>query len=77
MYASQFYEQAEKDLGDLNAMFAKGEFMPLKEWLNKNIHAHGRRYDAPQLVEVVTGKSLSAEPLLKHLRCKFGAVYGL
>ncbi|WP_417851816.1 carboxypeptidase M32 [Thalassoglobus sp.] len=77
MYASQFFEKAQDDLGDLNAMFAKGEFMPLKEWLNKNIHIHGRRYDAPQLVEVVTGKPLTAEPLLKHLRGKFGAVYGL
>ncbi|QDT33273.1 carboxypeptidase M32 [Thalassoglobus polymorphus] len=77
MYASQFFEKAQDDLGDLNAMFAKGEFMPLKEWLNNNIHIHGRRYDAPQLVEVVTGKPLTAEPLLKHLRGKFGAVYGL
>ena len=77
MYASQFFEKAQEDLGDLNAMFARGEFLPLKEWLNKNIHQHGRRYDAPELVQVVTGKPLSAEPLLKHLRTKFGAVYGM
>ncbi|MBT5019536.1 MAG: carboxypeptidase M32 [Planctomicrobium sp.] len=77
MYASQFFEKAEEDLGDLNAMFAQGEFMPLKEWLNKNIHKHGRHYYAPELVEIVTGKPLSAEPLLKHLNEKFGAVYGL
>lgn len=77
MYASQFFEKAQEDLGDLDAMFAQGEFIPLKEWLNKNIHEHGRRYYAPKLVQVVTGKPLSAEPLLNHLRSKFGAVYGL
>lgn len=77
MYASQFFEKAGEDLGDLHEMFAKGDFMPLKEWLNKNIHQQGRRYYAPELVEVVTGKPLSSEPLLKHLRTKFGALYGL
>lgn len=77
MYAAQFFEKVVEDLGDLNAMFARGEFQPLKTWLNEHIHQHGRRYDAPQLVEQVTGKPLSADPLLTHLQTKFGAVYGL
>lgn len=77
MYASQFFEKANEDLGDLSEMFARGEFLPLKEWLNQNIHSHGRRYYAPELVEIVTGKSLSAEPLLNHLRSKFGTLYQL
>lgn len=77
MYASQFFEKAGDDLGDLSAMFVKGEFVPLKEWLNRNIHAHGRRYYAPELVKVVTGQPLSAEPLLRHLQGKFEAIYGL
>ena len=58
-------------------MFAGGEFLPLKNWLNENVHAHGRHYRAPQLVERVTGQPLSAEPLLRHLRGKFGSLYGL
>ncbi len=77
MYASQFFEKAGDDLGDLHEMFARGEFLPLKEWLNTNIHAHGRRYDAPQLVQIVTGKPLTAAPLLHHLKAKFGAIYNL
>ncbi len=77
MYASQFFEKAQEDLGDLNTMFSRGEFLPLKEWLNKNIHQHGRRYYAPELVEIVTGKPLNSESLLRHLKSKFGAVYSL
>lgn len=77
MYGAQFFEQAGEDLGDLFAMFAGGEFLPLKNWLNENVHAHGRHYRAPQLVERVTGQPLSAEPLLRHLRGKFGSLYGL
>ena len=56
LYASQFFDKARNDLGDLDAMFASGEFQPLKDWLNTNIHQRGLCYRASNLVEVVTGK---------------------
>jgi carboxypeptidase Taq len=77
LYAAQFFEQANKDLGDLDAQFARGEFGPLLHWLNENIHRHGRRYTARQLVQRVTGVQLSAEPLLNHLRRKASEFYGV
>jgi carboxypeptidase Taq len=77
LYAAQFFEQARKDLGDLDAQFARGEFAPLLTWLRKNIHSLGKRYTAAQLVQRVTGQSLSAEPLLNHLRRKAAEVYGV
>ncbi len=77
MYAAQFYETVRAELGDLDAMFAKGQFKPLKTWLNEKIHVHGKRYPAARLVEVVTGKPLTSAPLVQHLRTKFGALYGL
>jgi carboxypeptidase Taq len=77
MYAGQFFEAAAKELGDLNAMFAAGEFQPLKEWLNRNIHARGKLYRADRLVEVVTGEPLSQSPLVRHLHGKFDPLFGL
>jgi carboxypeptidase Taq len=77
MYAAQFFEQARKDLGDLDAMFARGEFAPLLGWLRQNIHSLGRRYTARQLVKKVTGKDLSAQPLLAYLNHKAAEVYGV
>jgi carboxypeptidase Taq len=77
LYGAQFEQQARKDLGDLDAMFVKGEFKPLLGWLRQNIHRHGRRYTAKQLIKRVTGKELSAEPLLKHLRQKASEFYGV
>lgn len=77
MYASQFFEKAAEDLGDLPQMFRQGEFQPLREWLHRNIHRHGKRYHAPQLVEHVTGRPLSPAPLLRHLQTKFGELYRL
>jgi carboxypeptidase Taq len=77
LYAAQYFEQARKDLGDLDAMFTRGEFQPLKDWLRENIHRHGQRYSAAELVHRVTGRPLSHEPLMRHLRGKFGALYGV
>lgn len=77
MYASQFFDRARTELGDLSTMFARGEFQPLKEWLNTQIHRHGLQYRASELVERVTGQKLSAEPLLTHLRSRFSPLFGV
>lgn len=77
MYAAHFYNAADRELGGLQSMFAKGEFAPLKKWLNTNIHQRGKQFAAPDLVREVTGERLSHEPLVRHLREKFGALYGL
>jgi carboxypeptidase Taq len=75
MYASQFYQAAEAELGELEPQFARGEFGPLKKWLNENIHQHGKKFTAAELVLMITGKPLSAQPLVDHLWRKFGDVY--
>jgi carboxypeptidase Taq len=77
MYAAQFFDAARESLGDLDEQFARGEFAPLKEWLNENIHRRGRQHRANRLVEIVTGQSLSHAPLMKHLHARFDALYGL
>jgi len=77
LYAAQFFEQAQKDLGDLDAQLSRGEFAPLLTWLREKIHRHGKRYSAGQLVKNITGKELSAEPLLRHLRNKASELYGV
>jgi carboxypeptidase Taq len=77
LYASQFFEQADRDLGGLGAMFARGDFGPLKNWLNERIHHRGQCYTAAELVQLVTGQPLSHAPLMRHLRGKLGPLYGL
>ncbi|MGH7128180.1 MAG: carboxypeptidase M32, partial [Planctomycetaceae bacterium] len=77
LYAAQFFAQAREDLGDLDAQFARGDFATLRGWLNENIHRRGCQYRPGRLVEVVTGRPLSHEPMMTFLREKFGALYGL
>jgi carboxypeptidase Taq len=77
MYAAQFFAQARADLGDLDAQFRRGDFAPLKAWLNAKIHRQGQRLRAGELVQAVTGKPLSHRPLLEHLRGRYAPLYGI
>ena len=77
LYAAQFFEQARQDVGDLDTQFAEGVFEPLKNWLTEKIYSQGQRYRANELIEVVTGKPLSHEPLMRHLRAKYEPLYGI
>jgi carboxypeptidase Taq len=77
LYAAQFMEQARHDLGDLDDQFRRGEFGSLKHWLNTKLHRHGQRHRAPDLCQQVTGKALSHKPLIRHLRARFGPLYGI
>jgi carboxypeptidase Taq len=77
LYAAQLFEQAQQDLGDLPAMFRRGDFRPLREWLRQRVHQHGRRYTPPELIERITGRPLSHAALMRHLRDKFTPLYDL
>jgi carboxypeptidase Taq len=77
LYASQFFAQAEQELGPLAKLFATGQFLPLREWLGEKIHRHGQRYSAAELAQRTTGKPLSHAPLIEHLRRKLAPLYGL
>ena len=77
LYAAQFFEAARRELGDLDALFARGEFRPLLDWLRRNIHSRGKRYTASELVQEVSGRPLDAEPLLRYLRGKAKELYAV
>ena len=77
LYCAQFFEAAREAIPGLDEGFADGRFSGLLEWLRENIHQHGRRYTAAELCERVTGKPLSADPLMRHLESKFGDIHGV
>ncbi|MCI0629294.1 MAG: carboxypeptidase M32 [Phycisphaerales bacterium] len=77
LYSAQIFEKAVSDIPDLLGQFEKGRFSALKKWLNTKVHAHGRRYPAADLCKKVTGKALSAEPLMRYLEGKLNPIYGV
>ncbi len=77
LYAAQIFEAATQQLGDLDTMFAKGDFVPLKNWLNQNIHRAGQTLEPAELIRAATGTELSHEPLVKRLTQKYAEVFGI
>ena len=80
LYSAQLFEAARDALGGaeaLDAQFAQGTFAPLLDWLRTHVHAPGRSLTSEALCEKVTGKPLSAEPLLRHLEGKLLPLYGV
>lgn len=77
LYAAQFCDRANQELGGLDELIKKGEFPRLLEWLRTHIHAKGRRFTAAELVQSVTGKPLDHTYLVRYLRKKLASVYEL
>lgn len=77
LYSAQFFNKAKADISDLEQQIASGNFTGLLGWLRENIHKHGMRYRAEDLVKRVTGKPLLHKPLIDYLNTKYGELYGL
>ena len=77
LYAAQFYQQADKDIGGLDELFRRGEFLELKRWAGEKIHQRGRNVTPAELVQEVTGEPLSHTYLIDHLQSKLSPLYGI
>ena len=76
--AAQLFAAAKRELGDLDAMIARGEFAPLREWLREKVHAQGSLHASPdELLIAATGEPLSTKYFLEHLRGKYSELYQL
>ena len=75
--AAQLYAAAEDELGDLGEHIRNGEFAELNGWLRENIHAHGKRYTTPDLIEEATGEPFAADYFIGYATEKYEALYDL
>ena len=76
LMSAQLFDQAQKDLPDLEIQIAAGKFSALLGWLRANIHQYGRTLEALDILERVTGEGLQAGPWLRYIREKYGEIYG-
>ena len=71
LYSAQFFSAMKKDIPDIDKKMAKGDFLEIKNWLNKKIHTHGKTYKAGELVEKVTGERLNSRYFIEYLKEKY------
>jgi len=77
LIAAQLFAAARAELGELDALFARGEFRPLREWLGERIHRHGSFHPAAELVRRATGRALSSADYLAQRRADVREYYGV
>lgn len=75
--ATQLFHAAQSQIGDVNEMFAAGQFAPLLGWLRENVHQHGARHSSSELIKDASGEELNASYLINDLKGKLLPLYGM
>ena len=77
LLAAQFFGAFEKEHKDWDTRVAQGELGFVRDWLKRNVHVHGKKYNLDELAKRITGKGLSEEAYCKHLKSKYSEIYSL
>ncbi len=77
LYAAQIFNTAKKEMPELESQIETGKLLPLKQWLNKNIHDVGKMETAETIAKRVTGETLNPTYFMDYLWQKYGELYNL
>jgi len=75
IFVTQLVEKMTEDIPEWKEQIREGNVSKAIAWMTENVHRKGRLYDAPGLIEHVTGKKLSAKPYLNYLETKYETLY--
>jgi len=77
LYAAQFFQKIEEATRGLDAQLGLGNSLPVWHWLQENIYAWGKIYNAEELCEKATGEKLNSRYFLDYAKKKYGEIYKL
>lgn len=77
LLSSQLYDKALEAHPTILEEIRQGQFSTLLNWMNDNIHTHGRKFFPAELVERATGQPLSYKPFMNYVRTKYGEIYDI
>ncbi len=75
LMGAQIYEAALTALPEIPVEMEQGNFTPLMAWLRDRLYRHGRKYEAGELVERISGQPLGVDPFVRYLQGKYGELY--
>lgn len=76
LYGAQFLTSMKKKV-NVDEELAKGNLLPIKQWLDTNIHQYGSLYFPKDLIRKVTGEKIDYTYFLKYLTEKYTKIYNL
>jgi carboxypeptidase Taq len=74
-YAAQFYHTLTRQMNDIEVNIRLGNLLPIKNWLNLNLHRQGRLLSAKELCTKITGEPLNVKYFLQYLEDKIQKIY--
>jgi carboxypeptidase Taq len=74
--AVQIWEKLQQELPDLAGAISAGQFETLRDWLQRRLHRHGRKFPPKEMVTRLTGGSINPEPFLRYVTSKVEYLYG-
>lgn len=77
IYSAQLKHQLDKDIPNFDELLENGDFTPIKNWLNTNIHQYGKMKKPLELMNDITGEGLDPKYLIDYLQQKYQAIYEL
>ncbi len=77
LVSAQLWERMEQDIPDVEAQIEKANFAVILDWLRKNVHVYGAKYEPQELVQKITGSKITPEPFMRYLDRKFKDIYSL
>ena len=69
--AAQFKAAMVADLPDVEAHIARGDFGPVRDWLDRKVWSQGSRFEMQELMIHATGKPLDAADFKTHLQARY------
>jgi len=75
IYASQLFNQLEKERPEINKEIQKGDFNHILSWLRTNVHQYGRMMAAEEIIKKTCGEGLNAERFTSYLSKKYLNLY--
>ena len=77
LYSAQFMDAIEREMGPIDAIVRAGQYDRLLGWMREHVHNRGALVAPEQIALDATGEALGHAALMRYLRAKYGALYGL
>jgi carboxypeptidase Taq len=69
--SAQLFEAALASSPTIGSDLANGQYASILNWMRTNIHQHGQRWSAPELIERATGQRTQNTAHLRYLESKY------
>lgn len=76
LYGAQLLHKMKQEIR-FDHELRNGNLLPVKGWLDQNIHRHGSLYFPDELMKTVTGESLNPNYFIEYLKEKYTKLYDL